>query len=423
MSPRANADGGEARRTAVSVLVDVLENGQSLTPVLESRLANLKEPAQRGLVQELSYGVLRWFSALDALAGELVSRPLKRKDRDLHMLVLVGLYQLRHLDLPDYAAINETVKVTDQLRKKWARGLVNGVLRRFQREQETLESQALADDAARLAHPEWLLERFREDWPQDWRAIADANNRRPPFTLRVNRRHGTREAYLAELRAAGMAADASDIAENAITLQQAVGVNALPGFSEGRVSVQDGAAQLSAQLLDAGPGMERTDIGEMVALDIDATRLQRVTANLARLGLRAQGLAGDGSRPDEWWDGVLFDRILLDAPCSATGVIRRHPDIKWLRQPGDIAGLTAMQGKLLDALWPLLAPGGMLLYATCSVLKAENSLQVEAFAERTPDAGIVEWKADRGRHGKTGWQILPGENGMDGFFYAGLLKN
>jgi 16S rRNA (cytosine967-C5)-methyltransferase len=326
------------------------------------------------------------------------------------------------------------------LNKDWAAGLVNAVLRNFQRRGDSLLQSACADEVALHAHPAWLIERLRSDWPQDWAAILAANNTRPPFTLRVNRQRLTRDEYLDVLSRAGLPAEAVAHSAQAVRLERPVPVSALPGFMRGDVSVQDAAAQLAAGLLElaagqrvldacAAPGGKTSHILEtepgvaLVAMDIDASRLQRIESNLARLSLQAELLAGDAGRPDEWWDGRLFDRILLDVPCSGSGVIRRHPDIKVLRRADDIDALVDRQVTILDAMWPLLAPDGMLLYCTCSVLKVENSGQFANFLARHADAEEVTITAAWG-HGCThGRQIFPGENQMDGFYFACVRKN
>jgi 16S rRNA (cytosine967-C5)-methyltransferase len=308
----------------------------------------------------------------------------------------------------------------------------------FQRQTDSLLAQAQSTDVGRWSHPQWLIDALRQAWPEHWQALLEANNQRPPMTLRVNALQTTAEEYLAELRKVDIDAQCSTTTPSAIQLTQAQDVTLLPGFAEGQVSVQDEAAQQAAYLmmLEAGqrvldvcaaPGgktghmLELADV-EMVAVDVEAERLQRVKENLQRLGRSAQCIAGDASQPDAWWDGKPFDRILLDAPCSATGVIRRHPDIKLLRQPSDIDQLVVLQAQILDAIWPLLKPGGMLLYATCSVLPQENAEQVAAFVARQSDAQHKVLDVAWGQSVKFGRQVLTGTAGMDGFYYACLEK-
>ncbi len=438
MAERGTRHIGDPRVAAARVVAGVAVEGRSLATLLAPALETVSS-AERGLTQELCYGTLRWLPRLQAIAAQLLEKPLRTKDQDVNALLLVGLYQVLYLNLPGHAAVSLTVDAGAKLGKPWAKGLLNGVLRRLLREQEALLAAADRDPAAALAHPAWLLARLRSDWPQQWRAIAAANNARPPMTLRVNARHGDRDGYLARLREAGLDATASPVAPAALTLAAPAAVDQLPGFAAGDVSVQDGAAQLAAGLLDLRPGQRVLDACaapggktghiletaqglELLALDSELERLRRVRENLDRLGLQATLRSGDAGTPASWWDGRPFERILLDAPCSGTGVIRRHPDIKTLRRPEDITALVAQQHRLLRALWPLLAPGGILVYATCSVLPAENSDQVATFLRDQPDARELPITAEWGQAVAVGRQILPGENEMDGFYYACLGK-
>ena len=418
----------------------VLDQGESLGSLLGAQLARLDDPRQRALAQELAFGTLRWSYRLEALLARLLRKPLKKKDRDLHALLLVGLYQLLILEMPAHAAVSETVEVARQLGKNWAAGMVNGVLRNAQRQSSALFKAIEATAAARWSHPDWWIERLQQDWPENWQQILEAGNQRPPMMLRVNRLQVAREDYLQQLRAAGIEAIPLPFPESAIRLQQPVAVDSLPGFREGRVSVQDGAAQLCASLLDlqagqrvldacAAPGGKTGHILEsapqlecLLAIDVDETRLQKVRENLQRLHLDADLLAGDAGDPRSWWDGKPFDRILLDAPCSASGVVRRHPDIKLLRRPADLRSLSQQQQRLLDALWPLLASGGMLLYVSCSVFRQENSDNLRVFLDRHADASELPLQAEWGKVLPVGRQLLPGEHEMDGFYFACLTK-
>ena len=426
----------DARHAAVQILLSVFSDGRSLTAACAQILPDLPDARERAFTQDLCYGVMRWWPHLEAVARELVHRPLPPRDADVHCLILLGLYQMLHTRVPEHAAVAATVAVTAALRKAWARGMVNAVLRRFQRERDAVLARADRDEAAALAHPAWLLRRIRTDWPR--LAPYRRDNRRAPMWLRVNRRQGTREIILRELGAAGIGAAVSAVAADALLLDEPVDVVRLPGFAAGRVSVQDGAAQLAALLLGAETGqrvldlcaapggksahiLELADV-ELCAVDVDEERLQRVRETLDRLGLPARLVCADAAQPQTWWDGALFDRILLDAPCSASGVIRRHPDIKRLRRPEDIAALAAQQRALLDAAWTMLAPGGMLLYATCSIMHEENNAQIEDFLARRTDARARAIDVAWGRPLSCGRQILPGEDGMDGFFYACVDK-
>lgn len=384
--------------------------------------------------------MLRYYPRLAYLAAQLLNKPLKRKDLDVQQLILIGLYQLIYLKVPAHAAVAETVAATRLLGKDWAAGLVNALLRSFQRSAEQLLAQADADPVARYAHPAWWLSQLQTDWPTHWQAILDANNQRPPMTLRVNAQRSSRDEYAARLRAAGVVAHPVPHAPQALTLEKPVDVAQLPGFNDGAVSVQDAAAQLAAPLLELAPGQRVLDACaapggktahllesepwlHVQALDSDAQRLARVRDTLTRLHLAADLRHGDAASPSDWWDGQAFDRILLDAPCSGSGVIRRHPDIKLLRTAQDIVTLAQQQRRLLDALWPLMARGGILLYATCSVLMAENQHNLARFLAAHSDARELPIGADWGHAQTPGRQRLPGENAMDGFYYARLMKH
>jgi 16S rRNA (cytosine967-C5)-methyltransferase len=430
-------------RAIAARIIDQVCQGRSLSQALDE-IPSVAS-AQRPLIQEIGYGTLRDYPRLSRLAEGLLKKPLKTKDGDLHALLLVGLYQLTAMRVPVHAAVSETVAATTALKKPWARGLVNGVLRNFLRHREQCLASLETDETAHWAHPRWLIDAIREAWPGQWQAILAANNRRPPMCLRVNTARIDVDEYLARLVAADCPARRRGFAPAAVELERPVDVSELPGFARGQVSVQDEAAQLAAGLLQLAPGQRVLDVCaapggktghiletaevELVAVDVAPVRLEKVAENLTRLGQRAQLIAGDATRPAAWWDGRLFDRILLDVPCSATGVIRRHPDIKLLRRPADIQTLLTLQTHILDATWPLLRPGGILLYATCSVLPQENAQQVMAFVARQTDAQALTIDAGWGHAVEIGRQILPGDNvganeagGMDGFYYACLTK-
>jgi 16S rRNA (cytosine967-C5)-methyltransferase len=427
------------RLAAAKVLQQVLDNGQSLAALMPQAFDHMPQ-TERAFAQELVYGSLRWHGRLAALLHELLASPLKARDHDILCLLLLGLYQLSRLAVPPHAAVNETANAARAARKPWAVALINGVLRNYQRQREKLENRLDQCPESRLSHPQWLLEQLRQDWPNDWEAIALANNERAPLTLRVNLARQSRAAYLDRLRTAQLAASEAPFTAAGVCLEVPTAVARLPGFQDGEVSVQDAAAQLAAELLDIRPGMRILDAcaapggktahilerGDnrvtVVAVDIDKDRLRRVAENLTRLGLNAKLICADAGNPGCWWDEVQFDRILLDAPCSASGVIRRHPDIKVLRRPGDLKQLAEQQERLLEKLWPLLASGGILLYATCSVFRLENDRRVAGFLARHNDAFENRITAGWGRLMKYGRQILPGERGMDGFYYACLVK-
>jgi len=428
----------KTRASAARAVAAVL-SGRSLSDALPPLLQPLAV-RDRALAQEIAYGVLREFEPLAFLAdGLLKARP---KPNEVFALILVGLYQLLHTRVPEHAAVHATVEAAAVLKAQRMGGLINGVLRNFMREKEArLALLEQAEPAVQHALPRWLWTRIQRDWPEAAEHVAYALRQHAPMSLRVNAAHGSREAYLARLQHAELFAEATPHALHGVHLQHAVAVERLPGFANGDVSVQDEAAQLCAQVLDLHTGMRVLDAcaapgGKtlalleqqpglaMLALDDDAERLQRVDENLARAGLVAKTQVGDAGRPDTWWDGQAFDIILLDAPCSATGVIRRHPDIKRLRRAEDIAQLAAQQDRLLKALWPLLAPGGRLLYMTCSLLREENDARIAAFLAAMPHSQVNEIKltGDWGRTLVHGRQILAGEDGMDGFYYALLEK-
>ena len=423
------------RLAAAKALAAVLNGKASLNSSLPTQMDKV-EDRDRGFTQDLAFGTARWQPRLSALAAKLLQKPFKAADADVEALLLVGLYQLLYTRVPAHAAIGETVGCADKLKKPWAKALLNAVLRRAQRESEALLAELEHDPVVRTAHPRWLQKSLKAFWPEQWEAICAANNAHPPMILRVNRRHHSRDAYLGLLAQAGIAATPCIYSQDGIILEAAADVRSLPGFAEGWISVQDEAAQLAADLLDLAPGQRVLDaccapggktchileaepkLAGVVAVDLEAKRLVRVRENLARLGLSAELIAADGRDTATWWDGKPFQRILLDAPCSATGVIRRHPDIKLTRQPDDIAALAVLQGELLDALWITLEVGGILLYATCSTLPTENTEVIEAFLARTPGARELDLATTAGIKQPHGRQLLAQEGGHDGFYYA-----
>lgn len=426
-----------ARLAAARILARVIQHRQSLSHTLESAIAQV-DPRDRGLVQELCYGSLRWYPQLQGVLKQLLKKPMKGKDSDILALLLIGLYQLQHTRIPDHAALTETVNACRALKKQWATGLVNGVLRQFQRRGDSLLESL--PPAQSHAHPNWYFEAVRRHWPDAAEAVFAANNERPPMTLRLNTAERSREEYLDQLAAVGIAARPTSISNCGIQLDKPCDVAQLPGFSEGLVSVQDEAAQLCAPLLDLAPGQRVLDacaapggktghiaqsckdLESLQALDIDAQRLARVQENMERLQITAHLLEGDASDVDSWWDGQAYDRILLDAPCTASGVLRRHPDGKLLKRADDIQQLAALQGKILTAMWPLLKPGGLLLYATCSIMPEENEQQIAAFLSLQADAQLEAIPFSCGVDAQFGLQLLPQRGGHDGFYYAKLKK-
>lgn len=429
---------GDPRLISALVIQQVLA-GRSLSELLPHYLDQLDDSRDRGLVQAICFGVMRHYLKLRYLQRQLLAKPLKSKDRDVEALILVGFYQLLELRVGDHAAVHETAGAANKLGKRWAVGLINGVLRNFLRQKEKLLAGLAGEAEALHAMPGWLLQALQSQWPESWRQRVEALNAHPPMSLRVNQQINSRQDYLQLLQESAIEATPIAMIESGINLALAMDVERLPGFAEGRVSVQDGAAQLAAGLMSLQPGQQVLDACaapggkschmleletkiELTALDNDADRLQRVGENLSRLGLQATLQQGDAANPSGSWAGQCYDRILLDLPCSATGVIRRHPDIKYLRRETDIFNLVKLQAKILDAVWQLLKPGGVMLYATCSILPQENELQLQQFLSRQADAREDVMDVTWGEARSSGRQIAPGEDGLDGFYYARLVK-
>lgn len=428
------APGVPTRVLAARVLAQVIGRGRSLKAELATALPSLDDSRDRALLEALCFAVLRRRTAYDAALATWMQRPLGVREDELRALLLVGFAQLDALELPAHAALSATVDAARALGKERQAGMVNALLRRAQRD-------GIPPLPAREAFPQWMAEQIEQDWPEQADDIFTASLQPAPLWLRVNRQHGSREAMLEQLEAAGIAAEASELGSDAIRLPVPVAVSALPGFADGALSVQDLSAQQvadalavpkGARVLDAcaAPGgksahlLERDPSLRLLALDIDARRLKRISETFARTGVgeHAQVRAADATDPASWWDGQPFDVILLDAPCSATGIIRRQPDVLLHRRATDIPALVALQARLLDACFGMLAPGGTLLYATCSILRDENQFQIEAFLQRTRGAGFLPLGDAYGHDSWAGRQRLPGEHGADGFFYARLLK-
>jgi len=436
------------RALAAKCCYSVIDQGRSLGDELPKQQVKVAAK-DKGLLQEVCYGVLRYLPELENDVRGLMQKPLTGKQRVFHFLLLVGVYQIKYMRIPDHAAVSETVAATDALKNRHMKALVNGVLRNFVRASEkaiATSSQASLSKptlpvAIQYNHPGWFIKQVQQGYPDKWQQILNANQQKPPMWLRVNQQHHTSADYQKLLANAEISISSVDSSSQAIELTRPTDVSKLPGFEHGWVSVQDGAAQQAARLLNcqsndevldccAAPGgktchiLEQTpDIASMTAIDIEASRLVRVEENLTRLGLTANVIAADAANSKTWWQGQQFDRILLDVPCSGTGVIRRHPDIKWLRKASDIDALVILQQQILKETWSLLKPGGTLLYATCSILPQENSEQVKDFIKNNTDAKLLHIDCTENTDKNTiGWQLLPGEKNMDGFYYAKLLK-
>ncbi len=432
------------RAVAARILIEVLPfnrpnyHGRSLSEVLPRLGADCDD---RSLLQELCFGVCRWYTRLDKLSASLVKQPFKPKDADIHALLLIGLYQLYYLRIPDHAAISETVEAGRQLNKKWAVNVLNGMLRSGQRQKQTLTEQLPDSIAIQQAHPQWLVDTLGSAWPEQLSSLLQANNEPGPMCLRVNLQRQSRDDFLHQLKIANIEAAAGNLAPSAVYLNKPMPVDAIPTFADGGVSVQDEAAQLSAFFLAPQPGDRILDacaapggktchllehqpaIGHLIAIDQEASRLERVQENLQRLQLQAECICASLEDYIAAYNGPLFDRILLDAPCSSTGVIRRHPDIKWLRKRSDIAALATTQSQLLRQVYTLLKPGGVLLYATCSVLPQENERVISAFLGVEATATLDPLTAATNSSAKVGLQLLPKKSAHDGFYYARLHHN
>lgn len=435
-----DAAGSLNRAMAARAVMAVIEQGATLEAALAAQDTTGLEDRDRAHIQALAFGAVRWHHRHQAIVAELLDRPLRSRDRILEALLSVGLFQLGDPAQPDYAAISSTVGATRLLGQERAAGLVNAALRRYQREAPAILARVMEDAEARHSHPAWMIRQLQQDWPEHWADLLEANQQQPPLWLRVNAMRTTVSEYAARLQdELGISARMLPGAPQALAPAAPVAVTRLPGFADGLVTVQDAASQLAAGLLDPQPGMRVLDACaapggksthllehtrgqiELTALDVSAERLRLVAGNLARLGLEARLQAGDATAPETWWDGRPFDRILIDAPCSATGVIRRHPDIKFLRRATDIPALAARQAQMLGKLRPLLRPGGRLLYSTCSLLRAENSAVVSNFLGAHPEMRelpLPDHLPAAAPGPGCGRQLLPGAVDTDGFYYA-----
>jgi 16S rRNA (cytosine967-C5)-methyltransferase len=428
----------DTRALAAKGLAEVALRGASLRDVMERYAPRLSDPRDRALLMALLSEGARWWLRFDAAIDGLLEKSLRHKDPAIHALLVIGLVQLEILELQDYAAVAATVEAVRALQRPQLAGLVNAVLRRWQRERDTLIAKLDAKPQTRHAHPAWLAAALQRDWPAQAEAVMAADNREPPLMLRVNRRRSERDVLIGQWQIAGYTAESHPWLSDALVLPHSVDVTRMPGFEDGLFAVQDGAAQVAADLADlhdglrvldacAAPGgkachlLERADI-DLTTLEMDAGRAERIRQNLMRLRLNAKIVIGDAGAPKGWWHGKPFDRILIDAPCSATGVLRRRPDVRLHRRESDVAAMHAQQRRILSALWPLLAPGGRLVYITCSVLRAENEAIVTELLADQPDARAATFALPAGQPAAIGWQILPGDGDLDGMYYAVLLK-
>jgi len=429
-----------SRLIATQIIEQIIEEKITLSNALSNNDSFKQAGNDKALIQEISYGTFRWYIQLEHLLNQLLEKRLKKKDSRLKYLMIVGLYQLIYMRIPAHAVVSETVETCKKINKEWAKGLVNAILRRYIRDADILNPLLSDDEIIKTSHPKWLIEQLKQDWPDEWKSILDADNQRPPMYLRVNQLHHGREHYLIKLKKAGIEATATHYSNHGIILEQAIDVDRLPGFKEGDVSVQELAAQLSTELLDlksghnvldacAAPGGKsahilesQPEIKSLTVIEKDPNRAKTLADTLKRLNLNAIMKVSDVIDIDFWWNKENFDRILLDAPCSATGVIRRHPDIKLLRTPEEVSNSSKLQIRLLTTLWQTLKRNGLLLYVTCSILKQENSDLIKQFMATHNDCFLKPITAKWGKDTGYGRQILTGQNNMDGFFYACLEK-
>ncbi len=430
----------DARYISAKVVQEVIINQKHLDQALREQLKTVTDPRDISLARELSYGVLRWYPRLTFIANTLLKSPIRAKDTDILALICSGLYQLSYLRIPDHAAISATVETARALGKTWACVLINAILRRYQREKESIEKTITRSETALYSHPQWIITRLRETWPEHWQQILTANNEHAPMHLRVNLQKHSRTDYLQILEQAGIDATPCSFASAGISLSKPLNVEDIPGFQLGDVSVQDFGAQLAAGLLGAAAGHRVLDacaapggktghileltpnLQQLVSIESDPARITLLRDNINRLGLNVCVVQADVRNVSSWWDGLTFDRIFLDAPCSATGVIRRHPDIKLLRTPEHIRLFSLTQSELLESVWPLLKPGGALLYSTCSILNEESDDQIASFANKYDDTRIIPIDAPWGIASPNGRYILPGPEQTDGFYYALMTK-
>ena len=427
-----------AREISLSVLTEVVDKKRHLDDVLVRTLKGVVDKREIKLARELCYGVMRWYEQLLFITNHLIKKPIR--DTQLKLVIMTGLYQLKFLRVPDHAAISESVELTKRLGIAWAGNFVNAVLRRFQREKESIEAEVQKLQFVKYSHPEWMFNKISMQWPHHWRSILESNNSYPPMHLRLNLNWMTRQDYSSLLTEMKIDHEYLDMTDTGMVLSNPMAVSEIPGFLQGQVTVQDAAAQLAAPLLDPGPGQRILDAcaapggktghilelvgdsSEVVAIEIDIRRVELLRESLDRLQKQAELIHADVTRTSDWWNGKPFDRILLDAPCSASGVIRRHPDIKYLRSPEQLGTFHENQHKMLAALWPLLKPGGRLVYCTCSLFSEESDECIDEFFKEHDDVNVVPVAADWGEISSFGRYTIPGHDNSDGFYYSVLSK-
>ena len=431
----------DSRALAARILAQVLEKGKNLDSSYAELIPATIDHREQAFIKELCFGVLRWYQRLEFYLGRLLNKPGKRMDTVIQALMMCGLYQLEFLRTPAHAGVSATVDAAAHLQKPWAKSLINAILRRYLHESGQLAQAINGSEPALYAHPQWLIDAIRKDWPAQWQAILGAGNQKPPMYLRINLPKVTRADYLQLLKSNQIEAEAASGPACAIKLTKPIDVSKLPGFAEGLVSVQDISAQQAAPLLDVHPGQRVLDtcaapggkcahivetqplLSKLTAVEREPLRMARLRENCRRMGLKIDLRQADAGVPEQWWDGIPYDRILLDVPCSATGVVRRHPDIKVLRKAHDIENFVEQQYRLLSTAWSMLRSPGRLLYVTCSVLAEENDRQLEKFLKNYPDAGIIDMIENCAVKTRYGIQTLPGIGDADGFYYAVLVKH
>ncbi|MAS82900.1 MAG: 16S rRNA (cytosine(967)-C(5))-methyltransferase [Legionellales bacterium] len=429
-----------SRIIATQIISQVFENKLTLTHALQNNESFKQSGNDKALIQEICYGTFRWYVQLEYILNHLLEKRIKKKDSQLKYLMIIGLYQLRFMRIPAHAVVSETVNTCKKIKMEWAKNLVNAILRRYLRDTKIFDPNVNNGYSFNTSHPKWIIKQLRLDWPEEWESILEANNQHPPMYLRVNQLHQSRQEYLIKMEKAGILGKITPYSKQGILVEKPVDVGLLPGFSEGDVSVQELAAQFSVKLLDlkprqtvldacAAPGGKSSHILEsqpnlesLTVIEKDFGRAKRLSETFMRLGLNATIKVSDINDLENWWRNELYDRILLDAPCSATGVIRRHPDIKTLRTYAEVKVISALQMQLIETLWKTLKLNGLLVYVTCSIFKQENSELIKQFIGKNENCVLKNIDAEWGENTGYGKQILTGQSNMDGFFYSCLKK-